>query len=202
MPFHQANNRLISTGQTTDRTPTGRTAKDDGGQREGATRKYEKLTAGQHSGTTTITVNSINDVHTNNVVVDKCTELMWSTDLTPLTYGSGSQGLLWDATNEAVGGADEEDIFYFTDQANAQQLAGYSDWRVPNLFELLTVLNMEAPDAQPDATYFNVGNSKFVWSSTTLPSTVSKAIYCSTTTGDTANNTKTTARAQLLLVRG
>lgn len=129
---------LLKSGQTTDNTPAGRTAKADGGTQRGiigskANNQYEIFTAGQYSGTTNITVNGKTDVHSNNCVFDKVTSLLWARSPSANVFGTGSQGLQWtDTTNN-------EDIFEYCDQANLASFAGFTDWRVPNIVELCSL---------------------------------------------------------------
>ncbi len=201
MPFWPANAPLLATGQTTDYTPAGRTSKDDGGEERGISRQYEVLTTGQFSGTTTITVNSIADAHSNEVVVDKRTGLMWQRTESPASYGTGAEYLLWDATGEATG-LDEEDIFFYVDQATAQSLSGFTDWRVPTLKEFISILNYEAANAKPDSAAWPSISGTAFWTSTTVPSTTTSAQAPSTTTGNVAPQVKTTIHNPVILVRG
>lgn len=204
MAFWQAKNRTVRTNQIVDQSPTGRTSKDDGGEARGADREFEALSAGQFSGDTTVTINSIDDVHTNACVLDKRTGLMWNKEWTPLAYGSGAEGLLWDATGEAAG-LDEEDIFGYVDAANIAGLSGFSDWRVPNVFEMYTLCVNDSVGAfKPDTTYFPTqpGGNYNTWTSTSRHNDISKALYVSANVGGIGSNTKTTTHLQCMLVRG
>jgi hypothetical protein len=200
MAFWQAKNPLLVTGQAVDRTPTGRTAKDDGGNAIaglGDDRLYESLTTGQYSGTTTITVNAIDDVHTNNVVVDKRTGLMWQAAESEPIYGAGADELHWDDQ------VDGEDIFNFCDQANIAGLSGYSDWRVPNVFEIFGIMSLDTSTGHPDSAYWpTVSGTTFLWSSTTQPSDITRAIYMNLSTGVPSGQVKTTTKCAVILVRG
>lgn len=201
MSFWQPKNRLTKTGATTSYNPTGRTAEDDGGNNVGADRQFETLTAGQFSGTTTITVNSINDAHTNACVIDKRTGLMWNKEESSSVYGTGAQHLLWDATGEAAG-ADEEDIFFYCDTANTASLSGFSDWRVPNLREFLSILNLEPPSAFPEPTYFNTVTSGQFWTGTARPNNTTQALAPNVNSLSIGGVAKTTGRYAVMLVRG
>ena len=199
MAFWQAKNKQLVTGQTTDRTPAGRTCKDDGGAQTGGVQAYELLTTGQFSGTTVITVNAKTDTHTNNCVVDKKTGLMWM-DRVSASVGPASNGkLYWDDT-----GGSDEDIFEYCDQANIAGLAGFSDWRVCNHTELWTIANMEAADATPNTSYFQafpVGATDYIWTNTTQPNNILNAKIINFGNSISSADNKTTATYYLLLVR-
>jgi hypothetical protein len=70
---------------------------------------------------------------------------------------------------DTVTAGNQEDIFEYCLQANAVSLSGYTDWRVPNLYELMTILlyNTTNGNAKPNLTYFTyAGTTQVVWSST------------------------------------
>lgn len=170
---------LLKTGQTTDRTPAGRTTKDDGGFQRGILgskldAQYEILTIGQYSGTTVITINGKTDTHSNECVFDKTTSLMWSRTLSASVFGTGTENLLWDDT-----GGSDEDIFEFCDKANLGSLGGYTDWRIPNIHELCSLIVCENPAGYPNPAAFPEWQSSgsTVWSSTTLPPNSLNALY-------------------------
>lgn len=205
----------------------------DGFYQFGISKSYDVKTTGQYAGTTDITLNAKTDQHTNNVVVDKRTGLMWSRAVSG-TVGSGSNGkLFWDdrvitlnytglaggnfAGNDIVtsspggyvgiirycdpdttrvfifntdgtytqwdgetsfscGGVSAnvasateegvEDIWGFLNEANAAQLAGHSDWRIPSIHELSSLLDISGSDSYPDTTIFN-SFSGWIYSSCT-----------------------------------
>lgn len=173
---------LLKTGQTTDRTPAGRTTKDDGGLQRGinqskADAQYVVLTTGQYSGTVNITVNGKTDTHSNECVFDKVSSLMWSRTISASVFGIGTEDLLWDDT-----GGSNEDIFEYCDQANSAGLGGYSDWRVPNQVELSSLFISEAPNAFPDNVAFPVWQDD-LWSSTTFVANTALALQASFNNG-------------------
>lgn len=191
---------LLKSGQTTDRTPAGRTTKDDGGFQRGIAGsknddQYVILTTGQYNGNTTITVNGINDAHTNACVFDKVTGLMWSREASPSIYGIGTEELAWD---DSAGS--NEDIFEYCDQANNSGLAGYSDWRVPNHPELLSIPIFDFGNAQPNSTAWPVSLPVGVWTSTTRANVASSAYVLNTSTGIMTFASKSN-RQSVLLVR-
>ena len=144
---------------------------DDGDLEKGYARKYVALTTGDYSGTTNITVNSLTIAMENDCVVDQNTGLMWMKYTPDSDIGSGNDGKLYwiDSTNN-------EDIFTFCDAANTAELAGHSDWRVPNAFELFSLIVLDAGIGAPyiDTTYFQCV-SDYSWSSTTLPADTTHA---------------------------
>jgi len=192
---------LLKTGQTVDRTPAGRTTKDDGGFQRGiagskADAQYQVLTTGQYSGTTAITVNSIVDNHSNECVFDKVTGLLWIRSETPSIYGTGAQDLLW---NDTAGV--NEDIFKYCDIANLTQLSGFSDWRIPNIVELCSIAILNSPNARPDNTAFPSLSPTLFYSSTTRVDAVLRAYTLTLLSGTVSSSFKTTDRSKLLLCR-
>jgi len=169
---------LLKTGQVIDYTPAGRTTKDDGGFQRGiagskADAQYQILTVGQYLGTTAITVNTIVDNHTNECVHDKVTGLMWNRVQTPKIYGTGAQDLLWDDTAGA-----NEDFFNYCDSANISLLSNFSDWRVPNITELVSLVIRDIGIGSPkiNTTAFPLWRTGFSFSSTTNPGSTASAI--------------------------
>ena len=197
MAFWQAKFRLTATGQTTDYTPAGRTCVDDGGSQLGASRSYGILTAGQHSGTTAITVNAKTDTHTNETVVDKRTGLMWSRRESASVGATSNGQLEWDDT-----AGSDEDVFEYCDQANLASLAGYTDWRVPNREELYSIITTETGEPFLDVTAWpSVLQGVGFWSSSTVEG-VSANSYATHTDGTMVGVVKTTSVRRVILVRG
>lgn len=63
----------------------------------------------------------------------------------------------------------KEDIWSYVAAANKAEYAGHSDWRIPNLFEVLSIMYYSATntDAEPDNSYFTMPAdlTKVVWTS-------------------------------------
>jgi hypothetical protein len=149
---------LPKTGQTTSYV-TG----DDGDLEKGVAHSFTVLDTGQHSGTTDITMNGFTESKSNNCVQDNVTGLMWvknpSAGIGSDPYLKGAVGIMpWTTDGDGVG------IFPYVDLANAASLAGYTDWRIPNFVEILTILDHE--NMNLFAIFDWIGQN--LWSSTTL----------------------------------
>jgi len=183
---------LLKTGQTTQYGGY----EDDGYFEKGLSKRYTVLAAGQYAGTTSITLNSKTDVHSNNCVYDQRTKLMWSRYVAG-SVGPGSDGLLPWTTN--VNG---EGIFAYALAANAALLGGHSDWRIPNAFEMASLEDHEQPSPVPDSTSFPsfpVANP--CWTSTTYTLNVTYVIAISFSNAVHYPFTKTD-NFHIVLVRG
>lgn len=173
---------LLVTGQTTQYGGYD----DDGFYEEGYPRSYTVLTLGQYAGNTNITLNAKVEAHSNNCVLDDVTGLMWSRTVSGPNVGPANDGLLpW---TTAAG----EGIFPYITAANAVSLAGYTDWRVPNRFELDSLLSLETPTAVPDAVAFPAWPGGYVWTSTTRPDVTTQGLRVHFGAGITTNSVKTT----------
>lgn len=184
---------LLKTGQTTQYS----SKEDDGYFKKGLARDYTVLTAEQYSGTTEITLNAKTHNLSNNCVMDNRTGLMWARYVPVGDIGPDSNGkLLW------LDDVNDEDIFDFADEANAQELGGHDDWRVPNLLEAVSLIETFQNPAI-DGVAFPSSPSDSIWTSTTNRATTTDAlrvylgIYPATSTG-----TKTTGKYYCRLVRG
>ena len=159
---------LLKTGQTTQYGGY----EDDGYFEKGLSKRYTILTAGQHAGTTSITVATKTDLISNNCVYDQRTKLMWSRYPTDALGPSDDGRMPWTTDGNGHG------IFAFVAAANAAKLGGYADWRVPNDLELPSLRDMEAPNAKPDETAFpSFPITDRIWCSTTMPVVVTMAMH-------------------------
>ena len=141
--------KLLATGQLTSYGSGA--GVDDGALKKGIVKRYTVLTTGQYSGNTNITINSKTDAHSNNCVFDDHTGLMWSR-YAAASVGPASDGKLPWTTTGAGGTA--EGIFPYVAAANAAGLGGYTDWRIPNEFELVSIADYEAATSAPNTTAF------------------------------------------------
>jgi hypothetical protein len=187
---------LLATGQVTSYGSG--TGVDDGALQKGIVKAYTVLTLGQYAGNTNITINAKTDVHANACVFDNNTGLMWSRTASA-SVGPASDGKIPWTTN-----ANGEGIFAYCAAANAAGLAGYSDWRVPNINELFSLHDGEAPTAAPNITAFPVITQSYgYWSSSTQANSTSSARNLIFTYGAASSNAKNSATTNLLLfVRG
>lgn len=147
---------LLKTGQTTVHE-TG----DDGDLQKGIAKDYTVLTTDQYSGTTDITINAKTVTLLNECVQDNNTGLMWARSPPQSDIGHVNSGTLY--WKDDVNG---EDIFAFAAQANAQNLGGHNDWRIPNIFELLSLVDFGASYPCIDTDAFPSFPTVVFWSST------------------------------------
>ena len=182
--------RLLATGQTTVYV-----AGDNGTFQTGLPKTYTVLTLGQYSGTTNIVLNGKTDTHSNNCVFDNRTRLMW------LRYASASVGPASDGKLPWTTNAGGEGIFTYCAAANAAGLGGYADWRVPNKFEFLSILDNEPPNSLPNSTAFPSFAQDYYWSSSIKPDSVTQSHRLSSASAEIVSGTVTNAY-RILLVRG
>lgn len=115
----------------------------------------------------------------NGTITDNLTNLIWQQVVS-------NDSLTWEA---ALGYAD------------TLSLAGYSDWRLPNIKEIESINDEKIYNPSINTSFFsNIGIKNF-WSSTTLPNQTTKAWYLDTHFGITTYQTKLT-KLSVLLVRG
>lgn len=134
--------RFPATGQTTSYA-TG----DDGDLEMGATKRYGDYIHGDEMPDGT----AIPD----GVTYDYNTGLMWARDGNGAGCFSGG-AKTWSAA---------------VTWANDLDFAGYTDWRLPNVYELYSICKLESTIVAPfiDTTYFPNTQSFYYWSSTTYP---------------------------------
>ena len=129
-----------------------------------------------------------------NCVLDNNTGLMWSRYVSGADMGPASDGKMpW--TGQLY------DIFQYCAACNAASLAGYTDWRVANVFELVTL--MDWVTRGPLAAAFPGWANTDSWSSTTASNSTANA---KTVTGNyglrVTDKIAKTTDYQVALVRG
>lgn len=188
--FSGRRGRLLKTGQTTQYS----SELDDGYYEKGRAKSYTILTAGDYAGTTNIVVDGKTDTASNNCVLDKNTGLMWKRYVSA-SVGSGSDGkMAWTGS--------DDDIFQYAAAANAAELAGHSDWRIPNKTELQSLPVIEAPtSAVPDPVAFPSWPADYVWSSSTRLDSTTNALALHFASASLLVRLKTEAE-YTILVRG
>lgn len=150
---------MLKTGQTTSYF-----SGDDGDLQLGFPRVYELRTTGQHAGFTPLLINGVTEDLQRDVAVDNHTGLMWTRDRADSSGPSLNGTLLW------TDGVNNETIFEYVIQANINNHAGYNDWRVPNITELLSLHIAEGVSPFMDTTAFrSIAVFPGIWSSTTDP---------------------------------
>lgn len=133
----------------------------------------------------------------------------------------------WECTVVAVNGADLDLTFktytyaYFTAEAavgdsikvvcnsifaycaacNAALVSGLADWMVSNVFDLLSLIDFEAPTSLPNATAFP-SYPQYIEGSTTVPNNTSQALYVNSSAPSINVNSKTAATVVAHLKRG
>lgn len=192
---------LMKTGQTLVFTPAGRTCGDDGVNRAGIAgsqedAQYQILTTGQYSGTVAITIGALTDTHSNECVFDKVTGLMWQRTASAAVFGVGTEDLFWDSPVLL------EDIFNYCDKANLAALSGFTNWRIPNIKELLSLCRIYFGNpGYPNVTAWpTLASNVLVWSSTTRAENTAQGYQLAIQGMLTTSSAKTTLRRKVLLV--
>lgn len=140
------------------------------------------------------------EVHSNACVLDNNTGLMWSRVI-GLIQGGSSNGTLpfYDATKLY-------NIFTYAAAANAGGgLAGHTDWRVPNMLELVTLMVLETSGMAPATGNFPTWTVANLWSSNTVAGTTTNGWFVGYATGSSGrigSNAAKTGANLVILVRG
>ena len=115
----------------------------------------------------------------DGTVTDDNTGLMWAKDGNGAGCNNGNT-LTWAAA-----------LSY----ANGLDFAGYTDWRLPNIFELFSICLLEVTHGAPyiDTTYFPNTANAYYWSSTTYPNDTDRVLAVYFGTGYMSSRTKTSS---------
>lgn len=95
-------------------------------------------------------------------------------------------GLMW-AANGLASGCDMGNTEDFADRisyANSLVFAGFNDWRVPNIKELLSIVDYGSTPPMINTTYFSNTASASYWSSTTDINLITSAFTVDFSGGD------------------
>lgn len=116
------------------------------------------------------------------------------------TISDSRTGLLWQKQDDGTTRTWENAITYCEGLA----LAGNSDWRLPNIKELFTIVDNTKYYPAIDTTYFPNTQSEYLgyWSSTTNAGVTSNALYVSFFSGSVATNFDKTSSFLVRCVRG
>ncbi len=119
------------------------------------------------------------------VTIDNATGLMWASE----------------GNDKGCNDAGAENWDDAIDYANALTFAGYSDWRIPNILELLTVIDFAASGPMEWDGFFAYSTSENHWTSTSWGMNVAKAFVINFDTEDITQQAKSIP-AYLRCVRG
>jgi len=182
-------NGLPPTGQTTVYV-----VGDNGTNQTGIPHRYEVKNTGQYSGTVNIVLNGKTNVKSNAVVIDHQFKVMYSQTVSAIV-GPSNNGLIPWTVN--VNG---EGVFEYVAAANAANMGGHNDWRIPQNNEMISIRNNVGANSVPDATAFPSFPASVVWTSTTAGNVATFAVEGNFVSGSLPAVLKTTT-AFVLLVR-
>ncbi len=107
------------------------------------------------------------------IVRDNATGLMWEVKTDDGSIHDRDDTYTWyDPNPDTNGGFEgyetENDTKDFIDALNDADFGGYSDWRLPTVKELASIVNMGTYNPSIDEAYFPNTQSSWYWSSTTI----------------------------------
>ena len=88
------------------------------------------------------------------------------------------------------------------DQANANSLGGYSDWRIPNYFELTSIVNLGNCNPAIDTTVFPSTPASSHWVTTTYSCDTTRSFHINFNSGNVGYVNKQPTKFYLRFVRG
>ena len=92
-------------------------------------------------------------------------------------------------------------IWDFLDQANANNLGGHNDWRIPNYYELPSIVDIGNCSPVIDATVFPSTPSIYHWTTSTNPCGSTSAFSLNFSYGEIKGFNKKTYKLYVRLVR-
>ena len=87
-------------------------------------------------------------------------------------------------------------------QANANSLGGYSDWRIPNHYELVSIVNLGNYNPCIDTTFFPSTPSYYHWTSSSRPDLTTYTCYVTFGYGGVGTTNKQSSKYYCRFVRG
>ena len=113
-------------------------------------------------------------------------------------------GLMWAANGNATGCNSGDTLISTMALAYCEGLAfaNYSDWRLPNIRELASIVDYSRQNPSINTTYFPNTKNSFYWSSTTYVPNPGVAWYVYFSYGGVNNSTKTSNGYYVRCVRG
>lgn len=113
------------------------------------------------------------------------------------------EGVADEASGDTVTITTVDDLIWDAlDQANANSLGGYTDWRIPNYFELVSILNLENCGPSINGTVFPSTPSDYLWPSSTYQCSSSYAFVVNFYSGRVDYGYKQRDKYYLRFVRG
>jgi len=113
------------------------------------------------------------------------------------------EGVIDEAAGATITLATVADLIWdFVDQANLHELAGYNDWRIPNFFELASIVDLGKYNPVIDIIFFPSTPSDYHWVSSTRPGDSSRAFLVHFYNGRVYYYVKAQSRYYGRLVRG
>lgn len=113
------------------------------------------------------------------------------------------EGVADEAAGDTVTIATVDDLIWDAlDQVNANALGGYTDWRIPNYFELPSIVNLGNSGPAIDTTTFPSTPSSYHWTSSTNPGDSAYAFYVRFNYGSVANGYTQKNKYYVRFVRG
>jgi len=113
------------------------------------------------------------------------------------------EALTDEAAGDTVTIATVDDLIWDAlDQVNANALGGYTDWRIPNYFELPSILNLGNCGSAIDTTVFPSTPSSYHWTSSTHPCNSASAFSVSFNSGHVYNGNRQAYKCYVRFVRG
>jgi len=114
-----------------------------------------------------------------------------------------SENIVDEAAGASVSLATVDDLIWDAlDQANANSLGGYNDWRIPNYLELPSIVNLGNCNPCIDTTLFPSTPATHHWTASTGPCSSSSAFYVHFSYGRVYYGNKQTGKYDVRFVRG